>query len=281
MIKLIATDLDGCLMDARGELPPNFGEVFRKMREKGVVFAAASGRSFDGAKRSFVGSDGQMTGDLRGSGGRAAVYADQMAIISDNGARVCLNGRFLLNRTLPYSVYRPVAEEMRRHPLLLPIVCTEHGVYIENAGHIRENMKELLEIYYPNPCVRAFDDIPEEIIKFALLYMGDIEKDILPHLQAFDNEKICVQVTAYNWIDVYEKAVSKGTGVAFLQEKLGITPEETVVFGDYLNDLSMADHAAVSCAPANAHPAVRERFTRIVPSNAEYGVPRTILELLG
>ena len=251
------------------------------MQEKGVVFAAASGRSFEGARRSFVRPGGQRAGELRGPGGRPAVYADRMAIISDNGARVCLNGRFLLNRTLPYSVYRPVAEEMRRHPLLLPIACTENGAYIEDAGHVRENMKELLEIYYPNSRVCAFDDLPEEIIKFALLYMGDIEKDILPHLQAFDDEKICVQVTAYNWIDIYEKAVSKGTGVAFLQEKLGVTPEETVVFGDYLNDLSMADHASVSCAPANAHPAVRERFTRTVPSNAEYGVPRTILELLG
>ena len=262
MIKLIATDLDGCLMDGRGELPPNFGEAFRKMQEKGVVFAAASGRSFEGASRPFV------------------RYADRMAVISDNGARVCRNGKFLLNRTLPYSVYRPAAEEMRRHPMLLPIACTEKGAYVEDTGRIQENMTELMNIYYPNYRECAFDNIPEEIIKFALLYMGDIEKDIYPHLRTFDNEKICVQVTAYNWIDVYEKAVSKGTGVAFLQEKLGIAPEETVVFGDYLNDLSMAEHAAVSCAPANAHPAVRERFTRIVPSNAEYGVPRTILEIL-
>ena len=281
MIKLVATDLDGCLMDARGELPPNFGEAFRKMLEKGVIFAAASGRSFEGVRRPFAVSDRRMPADLRGAEGRQAVYADRMAIISDNGARVCHNGRFLLNRTLPYSVYRSVAEEMRRHPMLLPIVCTEKGAYVEDSGLIRENMKELLNIYYPNPRICAFDDIPEEIIKFALLYMGDIEKDIFPHLQAFDNEKICVQVTAYNWIDVYEKAVSKGTGVAFLQERFDITPEETVVFGDYLNDLSMADHAALSCAPANAHPTVRERFTRTVPSNTEYGVPRTILELLG
>ncbi|MGX8703778.1 MAG: HAD family hydrolase [bacterium] len=262
MIRLIATDLDGCLMDSRGELPPNFDEAFRKMQEKGVTFAAASGRSFDGVQRPF------------------ARYAEQMALISDNGARVYHKGRFLLNRTLPFSVYRPVTEAMRKLPALLPVVCTVNGAYVEDLRYIRGDMTELMNIYYPNCRECIFDDIPEEIIKYALLYMGDIEKDIYPHLRVYDNEKICVQVTAYNWIDVYEKAVSKGTGVAFLQEKLGIHPEETMIFGDYLNDLAMADHAAISCAPANAHPAVRERFTKTVPSNAEYGVPRTILELL-
>lgn len=262
MIKLIATDLDGCLMDPQGNLPPNFGEAFLKMQERGVVFAAASGRSIDGVRLPFLG------------------YADRMALVSDNGARVCHKGKFLLNKTLPFSVYRPVTEEMRKHPDLLPVVCTVKGVYVEDASRITGKMAEIMKLYYPDCIQCRFDDIPEEIIKFAMLYLGDVEKDIYPSLRGFDNETICVQVTSFNWIDVYEKAVSKGTGVAFLQEKLGISPEETVVFGDYLNDLSMADRAALSCAPANAHPAVRERFTRTVPSNAEYGVTRTILELL-
>ena len=61
---------------------------------------------------------------------------------------------------------------------------------------------------------------------------------------------------------------------------MGISKAETIVFGDYLNDLSMAEYADHSYAPANAHPEVKERFTDIIKSNAEYGVTDKIIELL-
>ena len=82
------------------------------------------------------------------------------------------------------------------------------------------------------------------------------------------------------WIDVYERGISKGTGIAELQRRLGIPPEETAVFGDYLNDMSMAEHAARSFAPANAHPEVKRRFTDTIGPNTEGSVARTIIGLL-
>ncbi|MCR5487648.1 MAG: hypothetical protein K6F35_08995 [Lachnospiraceae bacterium] len=41
------------------------------------------------------------------------------------------------------------------------------------------------------------DLLPEKVIKFALLYFDDIEKNIYPCFQKYDNERILVQVTAY------------------------------------------------------------------------------------
>lgn len=72
----------------------------------------------------------------------------------------------------------------------------------------------------------------------------------------------------------------EGNAVKVLQERLGILPSETIVFGDYLNDLSMADYADHSFAPANAHPEVKNRFTDVIKSNAENGVTDKIIELL-
>ena len=65
-----------------------------------------------------------------------------------------------------------------------------------------------------------------------------------------------------------------------MQEKLGISPAETVVFGDYLNDLSMADHAVRSFAPANAHPEVKRRFTNVIGYNTEGCVTAALKALL-
>ncbi len=103
---------------------------------------------------------------------------------------------------------------------------------------------------------------------------------IYPYFKKYDNERVCVQVTSYVWIDIYPKCVSKGSSVGVLQKKLGILPSETVVFGDYLNDISMADYADYSFATANAHEKVKERFTGRVKSNSEYGVTEKIIEML-
>ena len=42
MIKLIVTDMDGCLLDGKGNLPSDFEETYRIIEEKGVILAAAA-----------------------------------------------------------------------------------------------------------------------------------------------------------------------------------------------------------------------------------------------
>ncbi|MBQ7583219.1 MAG: HAD family hydrolase [Lachnospiraceae bacterium] len=261
-IKLIVTDMDGCLLDGAGRLPADFGEAFDSMRRNDIIFAAASGRAIGGMRRPF------------------GKYAEGMTFISDNGARVFHNGRCLYTRVLDYKEYIPVVAEMRRHESLLTVACGETAAWVERPDMIDDDMAEELSKYYAFWNESSFENVPEPIIKFALLYFDDIEKNIYPAFKRFDNDKICVQVTAYVWMDIYEKGISKGNGIEAIQKEFGISPEETAVFGDYLNDLSMADHAALSFAPANAHPAVKEYFSETTASNTEAGVTAKILELV-
>ena len=46
MIRLIAADMDGTLLNGRGELPPHVFQAVRMLRKQGVLFAAASGRQY-------------------------------------------------------------------------------------------------------------------------------------------------------------------------------------------------------------------------------------------
>ena len=46
MIKLIATDMDGTLLNSNNEIQHGFYDVFEKIQEKGIIFAAASGRQY-------------------------------------------------------------------------------------------------------------------------------------------------------------------------------------------------------------------------------------------
>ena len=46
MIKLIATDMDGTLLNYKNEIHEEFYEVFNELKKKNIIFAAASGRQY-------------------------------------------------------------------------------------------------------------------------------------------------------------------------------------------------------------------------------------------
>lgn len=58
-IRLIASDLDATLLDGQSQLPPDFAETVRALAERGIRFAAASGRPIY-----------NLRGDVRAPAGR-------------------------------------------------------------------------------------------------------------------------------------------------------------------------------------------------------------------
>ena len=46
MIRLFASDMDGTLLNSNNEIQHGFYDVFEKIQEKGIIFAAASGRQY-------------------------------------------------------------------------------------------------------------------------------------------------------------------------------------------------------------------------------------------
>ena len=66
-----------------------------------------------------------------------------------------------------------------------------------------------------------------------------------------------------------------------LQRFLGVTREQTAVFGDAGNDLSMMSEGDLSFAMANASPDVAEAARFVAPSNNEAGVAQALRVLLG
>ena len=63
MIKLIASDLDGTLLkEGTMDINPEIYEIIRKLKAKGIVFAAVSGREYDSIER--VGKSLEGTLDL-------------------------------------------------------------------------------------------------------------------------------------------------------------------------------------------------------------------------
>ena len=86
--------------------------------------------------------------------------------------------------------------------------------------------------------------------------------------------------SAMGLIEAAAIGVSKATTLAILAAAEGITPQESIAFGDQPNDLPMLAWAGTSCAVANAHPHVLvTNATRVIASNDDDGVAR-VLEAL-
>lgn len=262
-VKLIVTDLDGCLLKSDSSLPQSFDEAFRLMEREGVVFAAGSGRSIDGACAPF------------------GEYAKRMAFVTDNGARVFHNGEVITETLISYEDYAPLLDAVEKLDDVFPVACGVNDAWVSEKMEVPEKVARELIKYYPTWKSCDLHNIPEPVIKLAFLHFDDIEKNIYPHLKQFNSEKLRVQVTAFVWIDVYANGLSKGVGVEALQKALGVPKNETIVFGDYLNDIPMAEHAGVSYAVANAHPKLKECFTETIGSNDDESVTGKIIELLG
>ena len=130
---------------------------------------------------------------------------------------------------------------------------------------------------------KLLDDVlkyDDDVNKVAIFDFGDAESGVYQDLQGKVDE-YSVVVSAKQWVDVMNPSADKGNAVRALQEELGVTREQTVAFGDFLNDVEMLEAAGMSFAMANSHPGVFDVSRFVAPANTEGGVITVLRHLLG
>ncbi|MEU1089569.1 Cof-type HAD-IIB family hydrolase [Streptomyces sp. NPDC005576] len=262
-IRLIVTDMDGTLLDADGNVPLGLWPLLDELRRRGIVFSPASGRQYATLAHLFEGVDAGM------------VY------IAENGALVVRDGVELSSDPLDPAVsarlVTRVRQLVREGRDIGVVVCGKRSAYTERGD--AAFLSEVLTYYRAHRLVDDATAVDDEIIKVAVLDFGGAERSA-PALADFSGTHQVV-VSGEHWIDVMNRTADKGAAVRRLQHDMGIGPEQTMVFGDYLNDLEMLDTADWSFAMANAHPDVLRRARHTAPAHTDDGVLRTIKDLLG
>ena len=71
---------------------------------------------------------------------------------------------------------------------------------------------------------------------------------------------------------LFHGEAQKGKGMHFIQQELGITPDETIAVGDGATDISMFDYASVKVAIGNAEDQVKAKANYIAPSVSNFGI---------
>jgi Cof subfamily protein (haloacid dehalogenase superfamily) len=259
-IKLIVTDIDGTLLNSSYELSKDFFPIFHRLSAKGIRFAAASGRQYYNLLNRFES------------------IQSEMSFIAENGSYVVEQGKDLLVQELPDALTKDLLMEARHIPDTYTVLCGKNKAYIENT---HPAFVDKVKLYYDRfevvENLLAVEN--DRFLKIAICDFAGSEQNSYRYFRD-KSDFLQVKISGSIWLDLSHKMANKGRAIRVLQDKYNITPQETMAFGDYLNDLEMMQEVYFSFAVENAHPSIREAARFLTTSNDEDGVIRILQQLL-
>ncbi len=259
-IKLVAADMDGTLLNAKHELSPDFFPIFEQMNARGILFAAASGRQFWNLLNRFES------------------IQDDVIFIAENGSYVAYKGQELLVQAMDPDITREQITTAGKIPGIHTILCGKKRAYVESTAPA---FIENVEMYYDR--YEVVDDLmkveDDQFLKIAICDLAGSEANSYPFFKQ-KKDQLQVKVSGHIWLDISHQLANKGRAIHVLQEKYNISVDETMVFGDYLNDLEMMQQASFSYAMENAHTDIKNAARFITNSNEENGVLIVLQEML-
>jgi hydroxymethylpyrimidine pyrophosphatase-like HAD family hydrolase len=227
----------------------------------------ASGRQHATLARSFAGE------------------TDGMVVIAENGSYVVRDGVELSSVTISLDGVVGLLHDLRAlargGAAVGAVVCGKRSAYVERGepGFDAQFLPEVARYYARLEVVDDLTTVDDDVLKVAIWSPDDVASVVLPTLEPCRATHQVV-VSGGHWVDVMSTEATKGAALQRLQAELGVGREETVVFGDYLNDLEMLDAADGSYAMAEAHPDVLARARFRAPSHRDHGVVTVLEQLL-
>lgn len=264
MYKLIACDLDETLYGNDRTIPARNVEAIKRASELGVKFIPATGRGYNSVRETLV--------DL------GLLDKEGEYVISYNGGAITENkgNRLLHFQGLPFEE----AEELYRRGLNYDVcihVYTREMVYAynitqEEIARLSKRM-QVTEVFDQDLQFLAGQDIAKVLYENRDFdYLKKIEEELKDITGNMD-----VSFSSNRYIEFNSKGVTKGAGLRFVAEMLGIKREETIAIGDNFNDLSMIQEAGLGVGVQNTIQGMRQYCDYITEAtNDEGGVGEVI-----
>lgn len=265
MIKLICTDIDGTLVPpGTAEINPEIFDTIMKLKDKGIVFAAASGRQCESIMKLFE------------------PVKHDIIFIGNNGAVVMCRDQVMSSYPLETEDMHQIIKDIRelKECSILASAAT--------CGYVEPQDKEMADwLIHGYRCdMKIVDnlltDIPEDIYKISLYHPEDAEgvaaQTFIPKWE--QHERIRTVCAGKEWIDSISVEVNKGNAIRAIQQSLNILPSETMAFGDELNDIEMLMQADYSYAVGNAREEVKQAAKFLADTNVNDGVLKEMKKLI-
>lgn len=263
MIKLLALDLDGTLLDSTGAIPEENRNAIRDAENEGVLVTIATGRRFRDARP--LGLELELNAPLVTHNGALLKFADSLETVSaklldaettqeivrvgkkyGGDALVSTDpngiGTMLYDRVSDHNI--PLKKYLRWAENLHGGSAGRDGVeHVSNLEDVLDD-HEVVHISFSGGC-----DAMRAMLSFLNSELGNsvtILPTIYPHMD-------------FTLIDILPPNTTKGTGLETLAAVDGIGPENVMAIGDNFNDLGMLEFAGTPVVMGNADAKLLER----------------------
>lgn len=285
MIKVIASDMDGTLLDNNHMLNERTIAAIKAAQKAGIRFMISTGRSFKQVEH--VMKDVGIKCDYIVSSG-AEIRNEDNEILQSS----CMN----------IEDCRAVYEVLSKYNVTT-IFGGEDGDYC--IGSTSEREQELIDhmrTFHPNlseeecreselfqfmikntKVVSSFEELEKSNTRIIKIFATSNDLELLKKVDTKlqENPNIAVAASFENNIEVTDVQAQKGIALKKYIESLGYTMDEVMVFGDSMNDYSMISmDFGATIAMENGMQKIKHAAKYITKSNAEDGVAYVIEELL-
>ena len=268
MIKILAFDLDGTLLDDSKQIPQDNIDAIKRAAARGVQIVPATGRIYKGIPealkslsfmRWFITANGSYLYDAveDRAAARAEIpaeeavafyeYADTLGVLydcyQDNWGYMTADMLKVAPGIIPDPGVRKLITDLRAPVPELKAYLREKGTDVQK-----------LQLYFTDMQLRArmLEELPERF----------------PHLAFSTSMPFNIEVNA--------PAATKGQCLMSLCRILGVEPKDSMALGDGTNDLDMLELSGIGVAMANAAPPLLKAADYVTLSNNEAGFARAV-----
>jgi hypothetical protein len=256
-LKLVGIDMDETLLRKdKSYEQERFDEVVNALVDQGVTVVIASVNDVNKIK-SYL-SDNTLS---------------KIYLAGDNGNDVEYAGEHIHTNFIDFEALEKVSDLVDSDDDLQMVVNSPENAY---SKYIYEKDKDFIDLFYEEiNIIDSYADMPEGEypIKGAILSSKELEetKEVVKKIN-HTIEGLASVTTGEGWFDVYNSEGGKGAAIEWLQGVKGVTPEETIAFGDSLNDGGMMDFADYSVAMSNADEDLKAICNYEIGSNEDQAV---------
>lgn len=267
MIKLIALDLDGTLLNSEKRLSQRNESALKECIRRGIEIVPCTGRIWNGVPEFIREIPGIHYG------------------ITINGAVVedVVNHKILRERKMSTAQAVEILELAKEFD-------TMYDAYVEGQGYGEARFIDNMAQYGVSPGIwdmvrktrLVVPDVAEKIkemgkpVEKINYFFADLEKRETARKALEARGDMVISSSFKNNLEINLLGATKGDGIRCLAEHLGLKPEETMGFGDGENDITMMQIAGIGVAMANGEDSVKAAADYVTDTNDADGVALAI-----